>query len=91
MRPYKDIPKSQRNYDYKSKPETPVVLKDLKGLLGEMYGDTYKGPHVYVTHKQAFEARVTKRLANTESMIDTIESLPNWPVWAHESLPTDPS
>lgn len=83
MRPYKDIPKSQRNYDYKSKPETPVVLKDLKGLLGQMYGDTYKGPHVYVTHKQAFEARRTKRLearlANTESMIDTIESLPTDP------------
>lgn len=63
MRTHKHIPKNQRTYEYAPRPETPVVTKDLKGILGEMYGDTYKGPYVHVTHKQAFEARVAKRLA----------------------------
>lgn len=91
MRQYKDIPKKQRNYDYKPKAEKPVVLKDLKGILGELYGDTYTGPYVYVTHKQKYELRVAKRLAKAsladdeamstfrlseqEASIDKIESL----------------
>jgi hypothetical protein len=44
-------------------------------ILSELYGDTYKGPYVRVTHKEAFEARVAKRAAKAEESIDTIESL----------------
>lgn len=71
MRQYPHIPKQQRQYDYNTKPVKPVVLKDLKSILGELYGDTYTGPYVRLTKRDAFEARVrwrkAKRLAKQEA------------------------
>jgi hypothetical protein len=52
-----------------------VVTVDPRVILGDLYGNTYTGPWVRVTHKEAFEARVTKRAANAEAAIETIESL----------------
>jgi len=52
-----------------------VVTVDPRVILGDLYGNTYTGPSVRVTHKEAFEARVAKRAAKAEASIDTIESL----------------
>jgi hypothetical protein len=52
-----------------------VTVEAARLILGDLYGNTYVGPYVRVTHKEAFEARVTKRAAKAEAAIDTIESL----------------
>ena len=76
MRTHKHTPKHLRQYPYAPRPETPVVTVEAARLiLGDLYGNTYVGPYVRVTHKESFEARVTKRAANAEAAIDTIESL----------------
>ena len=75
MRPFTHTPKHLRQYPYAPRPETPVVTVDPRVILGDLYGNTYTGPSVRVTHKEAFEARVAKRAAKAEASIDTIESL----------------
>ena len=75
MRTHKHTPKHLRQYPYAPRPETPVVTVDPRRILGDLYGNTYTGPSVRVTHKEAFEARVAKRAAKAETSIDTIESL----------------
>jgi len=83
MRQYQHLPKHLRHYKYAEMiprlGDAAVKLADLKAILGDIYGDTYRGPYVRVTHKEAYEKReakrATKALADQESSIDTIESL----------------
>ena len=75
MRTHKHTPKHLRQHPSTPRPETPVVTVDPRRILGDLYGNTYTGPSVRVTHKEAFEARVAKRAAKAEASIDTIESL----------------
>ena len=79
------MPKAEKAETMAMKPRKKVMmrklvdnkkyLKNLKGILFELYGDTYQGPYVYITHKQKYELRVAKRSAKREASIDTIESL----------------
>jgi hypothetical protein len=89
MRTLKHTPKHLRQYEYKPRPEAPVVLADPRLILSALYGDTYVGPHGHVTHKEAFEARRAKRtLAGKPEPARRSMKRQAWPVYESESTIT---
>jgi len=72
------VPKPDRAAPAKpTKQAKAAVLVEPRTVLADVFqGTTYAGAYVHVTHKQAFEKRVTKRLAKLAAEVHAAQDAP---------------